>query len=184
MQTTFTLISRRLRLFSSSLAPLMLAVVLNLPGHAAAQNPAVVVGQALPTLTLKDQYDKPWQIGPATRLVMFAASRRASNLTQAVLENQPKNQMTRGGAVYLADMSKMPGIITRTFALPSLQKLPYQIGVSLNEATLAAWPRQADAVTLIELDQGLVKRINYATTEADVRAALERLFSAKSPSGP
>jgi len=29
-------------------------------------------------------------------------------------------------------------------------------------------------VTLIELDQGVVKRISYATAEAPIRAALER----------
>jgi len=29
-------------------------------------------------------------------------------------------------------------------------------------------------VTLIELDQGLIKRISYVATEADLKAALER----------
>ncbi len=140
-----------------------------------AQAPAAVaVGQALPTLSLKDQFDKPWQITPATRLLMFAAGRKASNLIQGVLQALPKDQLTRKNAVYLADMSKMPGFITRTFALPTLRDMPYQIGVSLDEATLAAWPRQLDAVTLIELDQNVVKRISYVTKDADLRAALER----------
>ena len=135
---------------------------------------SVAVGQALPALSIKDQHDKPWQITPSTRLVMFAAGRKASNLTQAVLQALPKDQLTRKNAVYLADMSKMPSFITRTFALPTLRDMPYLIGVSLDEATLAAWPRQTDAVTLIELDQALVKRISFVTTEADLRAALER----------
>ncbi|APW46595.1 hypothetical protein [Rhodoferax antarcticus] len=140
-----------------------------------AQAPApVVVGQALPALNLKDQHDKPWQIKPSTRLVMFAAGRKASNLMQAVLQALPKDQLTRKNAVYLADMSKMPGFITRTFALPTLRDMPYLMGVSLDETTLAAWPRQTDAVTLIELDQKVVKGIRYVTTEADLRAALER----------
>jgi hypothetical protein len=144
-------------------------------GLSIAQNAsAVLVGQRLPELALKDQHNKPWQISPNTRLVMFAASRKASNLTQDLLQALPKDQLTRRGAVYLADMSKMPGFITRTFALPTLQKLPYAIGVSLDEATLATWPRQPDAVTLIELDQGVVKRISYATAEAPLRAELER----------
>jgi len=135
---------------------------------------AVAVGQPLPNLNLKDQHDKPWQIAPSTRLVMFAAGRKASNLSQAVLQALPKDQLTRKNAVYLADMSKMPAFITRTFALPTLREFPYVMGVSLDEATLAAWPRQPDAVTLIELDQSLVKSIRFVTTEADLRAALER----------
>ena len=78
-----------------------------------AQAPAAVaVGQALPNLSLKDQFDKPWLITPATRLVMFAAGRKASNLVQGVLQALPKDELTRKNAVYLADMSKMPGFIS------------------------------------------------------------------------
>jgi hypothetical protein len=140
-----------------------------------AQAPAAVaVGQTLPALSLKDQHDKPWQITPSTKLVMFAAGRKASNLAQAVLQALPNDQLTQKNAVYLADMSKMPGFITRTFALPTLRGMPYLIGVSQDETTLAAWPRQTDAVTLIELDQSLVKRISYVTTESELRAVLER----------
>ena len=76
--------------------------------------------------------------------------------------------------MYLADMSKMPGFVTRTFALPALREMPYLIGVSQSDAALAAWPRQTDAVTLIELEQNIVKDISYAATEPDLRAALER----------
>lgn len=152
-----------------------LVLALELTQLSLAQTPApVAVGQALPALSLKDQHDKPWQITPSTRLVMFAAGRKASNLTQSVLQALPKDQLTRKNAVYLADMSKMPSFITRTFALPTLRDMPYVIGVSTDETTLAAWPRQTDAVTLIELDQRVVKRISHVTTEADLRAALER----------
>ena len=166
---------RARRAFGAVFVACLLATGAGLLDLAHAQNAsAVLVGQRLPELTLKDQHNKPWQIVPSTRLLMFAASRKASNLTQDVLQALSKDQMTRRGAVYLADMSKMPGFITRTFALPTLEKLPYAIGVSLEEATLATWPRQPDAVTLIELDQGLVKRISYATAEAPIRAALER----------
>ncbi len=55
-------------------------------------------------------------------------------------------------------MSKMPGVITRTFALPALREQPFEVGVSLDAKTLADWPRQEDAVTLIRLDQGRVRK--------------------------
>lgn len=163
------------RAFSALMVTSLLAAAAGLPTVAGAQTTSTVqVGQRLPALTLKDQHDKPWQMDTDTRLLMFSASRQASNLVQAVLQNLPPDQLTGKNAVYLADMGKMPGIITRTFALPALKKLPYPIGVSTDEATLAAWPRQGDAVTLIELDQHLVKRISFVSREADLRAALER----------
>lgn len=105
---------------------------------------------------------------------MFAAGRKASSLVQVVLQGLPPDQLIRRQAVYLADMSKMPGFITRTFALPALKEMPYPIGVSLDEATLTSWPRQPDAVTLIELENGVVKRISDTAVDAELRAALER----------
>jgi hypothetical protein len=163
------------RVLLAGFSALCLAATVAWPVDAKAQaTPTVAVGQPLPALTLRDQHDKPWQITPGTRLVIFAAGRKASTLVQSVLQALPKDQLTRKNALYLADMSKMPGFVTRTFALPALREMPYLIGVSLDEAVLAAWPRQTDAVTLIELEQSVVKRISYAATEPNLRAALER----------
>ena len=135
---------------------------------------APAVGQPLPTLTLKDQHDQPWALKADTRLVLFASGRKASNLVQAVLEKEPKDFLAQRHSAYVADMSKMPGFATRMFALPSLREMPFTVGVSLQEATLAAWPRQPDRVTLISLADGVVQGVTYATSEADVRAALIR----------
>jgi hypothetical protein len=69
-------------------------------------------------------------------------------------------------------MSQMPGLITRTFALPALREQPFEVGVSLDETLLAGWPRQPDAVTLIGLEAGRVTHFQYASNEAQLRAAL------------
>lgn len=130
------------------------------------------VGQPLPALQLKDQHDQAWQVGADTKLVLFAAGRKASNLALAVLSAQPKGFLEQRKAVYLADMSRMPGFVTRTFALPSLREQPFRVGVSLDERVLTDWPAQPDAVLLIDLEQGRVSRIRSAGSEAELRAAL------------
>jgi hypothetical protein len=134
----------------------------------------LALNQPLPALQLKDQHDKAWQVPADTRLVLFAAGRKASSLVQAVLEKEPKDFLAQRHTVYLADMSKMPAFATRMFALPSLREMPFPVGVSLNEATLAGWPRQPDSLTLISLANGVVQGVAFATTEADLRAALAR----------
>ena len=134
----------------------------------------VTTGHPLPALKLKDQHDQPWSVGADTRLVLFASGRKASNLVQAVLEKEPKDFLAQRHAAYVADMSKMPGFATRMFALPSLREMPFKVGVSLEEPTLATWPRQPDSVTLISLVNGVVQGVAYATSEADLRTALAR----------
>ena len=68
-------------------------------------------GHPLPGLQLKNQHDQDWRIAPDTKLVLFAAGRKASNLMQTVLAPQPKGFLAGRHAVYLADMSRMPGFI-------------------------------------------------------------------------
>lgn len=148
----------------------ILTLLLALPLAALAA--PVELGHALPQLTLKNQHGQEWHIAPDTRTVLFAAGRQASNRMLSVLAAQPKGFLAKRQAVYLAELSKMPGFITRSFALPALREQPFEVGVSLDEPQLADWPRQDDAVTLIRLDGGRVTHFEFLTTEAQVRSAL------------
>jgi hypothetical protein len=147
-----------------------LALALALPLCAVAG--PIEPGRPLPALRLKNQHDQDWQVPAGTRLVVFAAGRKASNLALTVRGAQHKGFLESRHAVYLADMSKMPGLITRTFALPALREQPFEVGVSLDETLLAGWPRQDDAVTLIGLEAGRVTHFQYASSEAQLRTAL------------
>lgn len=129
-------------------------------------------GRPLPALRLKNQHDRDWTVPASTRLVVFAAGRKASNLVLAVLGPQHQGFLTSRHAVYLADMSRMPGLITRSFAMPALREQPFEVGVSLDENLLAGWPRQDDAVTIIGLEAGRVTHFQYASSEAQLRTAL------------
>lgn len=132
----------------------------------------VAPGQPLPSLQITDQHEQPWRIPSDARLVIFAAGRKASNLAMEVLAPQPEGFLSARHAVYLADMSRMPGFITRTFALPVLRGQKFRVGVSLDGSLLADWPRQDGAVTLIRLEQGRVVSHEYLWSEDQLAAAL------------
>jgi hypothetical protein len=143
---------------------LLLAALLSWPALALA-SPPLQPGQALPELTLKDQHDQAWKVSADTKLVLFAAGRKASNLVQTVLADQPAGFLATRQAVYLADLSRMPGFVTRTFALPALREMPFVLGVVLDEALLKNWPRQDGAVTLIALQDGRVSTVSHASSQ-------------------
>ncbi len=132
----------------------------------------VVLEQPLPTLALQDQHTQPWSVKADTRLVVFAAGRKPSNVVMEVLGAQAKGFLESRQAVYVADMSRMPGFVTRTFALPALRDQPFAVGVNLDDKQLADWPRQEDAITLIRLEGGRVSSITYVRTVAELKSAL------------
>lgn len=130
------------------------------------------VGAPLPELQLQDQHGRDWRVTPETRLLLFASGRKASNLVQEVLATQPKGFLASRHAVYLADMSRMPGFVTRTFALPALREMPYAVGVVRDERLLADWPRQEDAVTVMVLEAGRIVSMRQIDNAGALRGAL------------
>ncbi len=147
-------------LFVRLAGAVMLAVSLGLPGWAVA-NP-LAPGAALPALLITDQHDRPVVVDAATRLLIFAADKAGSDLAQGVLKTQEAGVLGRIHAVYVADISGMPALITRMFALPKLKDLPFVVGIVRDAAQTAALPRQPGQVTVLALEAGKVLQIHHA----------------------
>ena len=138
-----------------------------------AQSPLLQVGDPIPKMTLSDQHEKPWVIPADTKLVLFSGSRDANTIAQGLLSQKPAEYLTSMNAVYLSDMSKMPGFITRNFALPSMRELPYSLGVVLNADETKTFPRQDGALTAVFFEKGKVTRIEFIKTTVGLTQAIE-----------
>ena len=139
------------------------------------QNTLLGAGDPIPELNLQDQYGDVWTIPADTKLVLFSASRDANGLIQAILMTKPSNYLKTKKVVYFSDMSKMPGFITRTFALPSMRELPYRLGIVMDSKESAAWPRRDGDITAIYLDKQRILRIEYISQSTVLAELLERI---------
>ena len=150
------------------LAALTLILALPLASHAAPYD----VGSPMPAFSLEDQHGKPVSVQPDTRLVIFAADKAASDLANEVLGNQKEGVLGRLQAVYLADISGMPTLVTRMFALPAMRALPFPIGLAREAGVLAELPRQKGAVSVIRLGDGKVSRVDHAQDATQLKTLL------------
>jgi len=130
----------------------------------------LAVGDRLPALTLHDQHDQTTAIAQDTRLLLVAVEKPAADLVTAYLEEQPAGFLQRNAAVYLMDISAMPKMITRMFALPKMRKRPYRILLAEDADTLAFLPRHQNQVTVISLDKGRVERLDFVADESGLSA--------------
>jgi len=140
---------------------------------AQAQTNTLRAGDPLPTLTLKDQHDKPVVVPADLRQVIFAADNGGAGLVTGWLDAQPKDWLQQTKRVYLADIHKMPGLITRMFALPKLREKPYRIVLGREEADLAAFPRKKDCVTLLPFEAGKLGQAAFVCDAQALQAALK-----------
>lgn len=132
----------------------------------------LVPGSPAPLMALEDQHGKPLAIGAATQIIVFAADKKASDFISQVLAAQKPAVLDRLQAVYVADISAMPGVVTRLFALPKLRKLPFAMGLVREASAAADLPRQAGAATVLRLQGGKVSTVEYAKNADQLRIML------------
>ena len=130
-------------------------------------------GDPLPEVSLQDQHGATHVIGTDTRLLLFAADRPASDMINGFLKAQPGDFLSRRQAAYVADISTMPGLITRLVALPRMRERPYRILLVDDPTRVAFLPRRAGAVTLIQLDAGKTGDVRFLRDAEQLAAALQ-----------
>jgi hypothetical protein len=119
-------------------------------------------GDALPAINLKDQHEKAVAIPADTKLIFFAAEMDGSRLMTNALATLPGTSLKDKNAVYIADISAMPGLISSVFAMPKMQKEAYRVALSKDGKETASLPRKPGAVTVLKLDAGKVSAVDFA----------------------
>ena len=76
--------------------------------------------------------------------------------------------------MFIADISKMPTVITNTFALPKLRKYKHLIYLHYNEKFQRAVPHKDGKITLLHVADGKIENISYISTEKELKAAIEK----------
>lgn len=160
-------------LTSKRLFTLLTLITITISPFSNAQTNPIQVGGSIPQMALTDQHEKLWTVPADTKLVLFSGSRDANTIAQGLLSQKPAEYLKSMNAVYLSDMSKMPGFITRNFALPSMRELPYSLGVVLNADETKTFPREDGALTAVFLKKGKITHIEFVKTTDGLAQALE-----------
>ena len=147
---------------------ILLTLALAVPAGAAELQP----GRQLQPITLPDQHDKEQSIDARTRFVIFARDKESSQLINGLLETAGADFLPTRDAVYLADISGMPGIIRDLFAMPKMRKYPYRIMLDRDAKASADFPGKAGSATLVHLRNLQVEKIEFPASPEDLRRAL------------
>jgi hypothetical protein len=151
--------------------PMLGLISLVLVVSAAAAEP-LAMGMRMPVFTLDDQHEVQATIGKDTRIVVFARDMDAAEIAEEAFSENGARLLADAGAVFVSDIHRMPRIITRLFALPSMRKRPYRMLLDREGVTTADFPAQEEKVSLIRLDGLEIKGIEYIDSAAQLRAAL------------
>ncbi|MFO7807959.1 hypothetical protein [Guyparkeria sp.] len=163
------------RAFAAFAATLLISVpafTVNALADEANKAVAIEIGDPFPSWELEDQHENARELpGDSTGAIVFSRSKQADESLSPVLEEVVGERLTGGEVVYLSDISRMPGLISRLFALPSLRDRDYPVVLIREEGVSDPLVTQADCLALYRLEKGTVVGLENLCNEEDVRRA-------------
>lgn len=130
-------------------------------------------GEALPSIRLQDQHEKSFAIARDTRLIFFAADMETSRLMAKALKALPPATLQEKKAVYIADISGMPGLISTMMAVPKIQKAPYSVALIRFAKDGEQLPRKPGAVTVLKVESGTIRSVDFARNAQQISSHLK-----------
>tara|TARA_R110002095_G_scaffold72345_1_gene61512 strand:- start:200 stop:694 length:495 start_codon:yes stop_codon:yes gene_type:complete len=138
-----------------------------------AEKPALDPGDELAAFAINDQHGQPVELDEDVRLLMFSRDMGANKLVKKAFLERPGDYLPQHHAVYMIDVSGMPTFVTKTFAIPKMQKYPYRIFLDRDASLTAGLPSRKKRVTLVRLDRLKVTGIDFADTADELTRAVE-----------
>lgn len=128
---------------------LLLSLMLLLPLGLFAQD--LKEGISIKAMVFKDQFEKNVSITDKTKQIVIAFSKEQGEKVKVFLEANP-NYLAANNAIYLVDVSTVPGMVMSMFMLPKFKKYSYTIGLVENDKDIAYFPKKENFITVITLD--------------------------------
>jgi len=130
-------------------------------------------GMAMPALALTDQHDAKASITPETRLVIFARDMDSAEIAQDALEKDGAALLTGADALFVSDISGMPGMIRKFIAMPAMRKRSYPMLLDRDGKATTDMPVEKGKVTLLRLDALKIGAVEFVGSAAELKATLE-----------
>ncbi|MDD2653210.1 MAG: hypothetical protein PHX44_09200 [Sulfurimonas sp.] len=108
------------------------------------------------------------------KIVIASFEKETGALVNSYLQSQDTAYLSEHQAVFIADISKMPSVITTMFAIPKLKKYKHPIHINYSEGFDTVVPAKEDMVTLLFVENAKIKEIRYAATKDELKAAIEK----------
>lgn len=121
------------------------------------------VGDNLSSFSCDNQFEKKMVVTSNTKKMIVAFSKEKGEVIKQFLDKNP-DYLKAENAIYIADVSSAPAFVTSMFMLPKFKSYSFEMGVIKDEAKARQFPRKDDMISIISLENGTVKNIEFKQT--------------------
>lgn len=127
-----------------------------------------------PSLTLTTQHDDNMELPGDYQFILLSVDKKTGDWVTEWLDQQQPAYLENKRLAYVADIHRMPSLITKFVALPKMRDKAYPIGLGFEAETLAMLERQTDCLTLFKLDQQQIQHTEFICTAEQLEAKLSQ----------
>lgn len=91
-------------------------------------------------------------------------------MTREAIDQAGIKDFSAHQGLYVADISKMPTLISKMFAMPAMRKYEFNLALDKEGDLTQNWPKQAEKVALIQLDNLAIVDVEHVDTPEAVLA--------------
>lgn len=135
---------------------------------------ALEQGDKLAPWTLLDQYDQAYSLAADTHILLVARDMDGAKLVKAALAEQPKGYLEARDAVFVADIQRMPALISKLFAIPAMRDYNYRVVLDREGRVASRYGVGEGQVLWLQLDHRVLAGQRVYTDATALKAALER----------
>jgi len=126
---------------------------------------ALNIGDATPTFEIKDQFEKKHKIAADAKTILVAADKGTSEVLRDYFLAKDAKFLTTNKAYYVADISGMPSLIAKFFALPKMKKYPFSV-LLVDEEQTKSFTKKEGNITVYTVNNGKISDIKYVKDTA------------------
>ena len=144
---------------------LLLATFLALGLNAA----PLTVESTITDLKIKDQHEVEKVIDTNVKTILFASDKSTSDMLRDYLLplSEKENILEKNGAVYVADISGMPSLISKFIALPKMKKYPFSI-LLLDDSNKENFVKEDGKIIVYSVVDGKITNIEKISSKEEL----------------
>ncbi|MGD9553209.1 MAG: hypothetical protein AB7D96_11650 [Arcobacteraceae bacterium] len=122
------------------------------------------VGDKIGNFSLLNQFDEKQTIDGSVKTMLVSFEKGTGADVNEFLSKQSTDFLKQHHAVFIANISGMPMVITKMFALPKMRGYKHPVLLIYDEND-TRFKSQEEKTTLYRLEEGVIKSIEFITQE-------------------